>query len=441
MRGKTMRIKERLLLPTDRKFTTDAKGTIAVIFAMAAIPICMAASIALDMANASQMKSAMQAAADAAVLAAASSAVVGANQDEEEELAIATFEANLSDVFKEYVGTPETSIEFTDSGIRLTASINAPTLLSTLAADYVGIEVTAMADGSAGGDACVLGLDKAKSGTVISAGSNVITMPDCVIAANSTSDSAIKLQGSTTVNVQSLHTAGNYTVIGGAADLTFAKAPTVNGSEVKDPFENTAIPSLGTCDGTSTGWNNGNSANRTVNPGPDGIMYFCQGLSISGGDINFKPGTYVIDRGDLTINGNGKVRCSSCSPGGPGVVFIFTATAGANVGKLSIAGTPNIVLNAPSSGTYKGLLFYQDAKATTTQASSVRGDSTSNMTGAFYFPSTSLDFAGNSGGLSECVEVVANTITFTGNSTLTTTKCEDYGFDTASTSSNITLVE
>lgn len=358
-----------------RQFIIDSVGTIAVIFALAAIPICMAASIALDMANASQMKSSMQAAADAAVLAAASSAAAGANQDEEEELALTTFEANLSNAFKEYVGIPETAVEFTDSGIKLTADIDAPTLLSTLAADYVGIEVTATANAAEGGDACVLGLDKTKSGTVTSAGSNVIAMPDCLIAANSTSDSAIKLQGSTTVNVQSLHTAGNYSVVGGAAHLTFADTPTVHGSELKDPFENTAIPSLGTCDSTSTSWNNGNSANRTVDPGNDGIMHFCQGLSISGGNINFKPGTYVIDRGDLTINGNSKVSCGLCSPGGQGVVFIFTATTGANVGKLSIAGTSNIKLNAPSSGTYKGLLFYQDAKATTTQSSSVRGDS------------------------------------------------------------------
>jgi len=436
-----MRIREILRVGTAGKFTADAAGTIAVIFAIAAIPICMAASIALDMANASHMKSSMQAAADAAVLAAASSVAAGADQDEGEELALATFEANLSDAFKEYVGTPETDVAFTENDVTLRADINAPTLLSTLAADYVAIEVTATANGSPGGDACVLGLDKTKSGSVVSAGSNVINMPDCVIAANSTSESAIRLQGATTVNVQSLHTAGNYEVVGGAADLTFASPPTVHGSDLKDPFENPAIPSLGTCDSTSTSWNNGNSSNRTVDPGADGIMYFCQGLSISGGNINFKPGTYVIDRGDLSVTGNGTVRCSSCSPGGAGVVFIFTAASAANVGKLSIAGTPNIVLNAPSSGTYKGLLFYQDGKATTTQSSSVRGDSASSLTGAFYFPSTPLDFGGNSGGLSECVEVIANTITFIGNSTLTTTKCKDYGFDTVSTSTSVSLVE
>jgi hypothetical protein len=436
-----MRIMDISRLALVHKFITDSSGTIAVIFALAAIPMCMAASIALDMANASQMKSTMQAAVDAGVLAAASSAAGGASQDEEEELAIATFEANLPDAFKEYVGIPETNVEFTDSGIRLTADIDAPTLLSRLAADYVGIEVTATANSSAGGDACVLGLDKSKSGTVLSAGSNVINMPDCLIAANSTSESAIKLQGSTTVNVQSLHTAGNYSIVGGAAHLSFATAPKTHGSELKDPFENTAIPSLETCDSTNTGWNNGNSANRTVDPGPDGIMYFCQGLSISGGNINFQPGTYVINRGDLTINGNGKVYCGSCTAGGAGVVFIFTATTAANVGKLSIAGTPNIKLNAPSSGTYKGLLFYQDPKATTMQSSSVRGDSASNMTGAFYFPSTPLDFGGNSGGLSECVLVVANTITFIGNSKLTATKCKDYGFGTPSAETNVSLVE
>jgi hypothetical protein len=63
------------------------------------------------------------------------------------------------------------------------------------------------------------------------------------------------------------------------------------------------------------------------------------------------------------------------------------------------------------------------------------------MTGAFYFPSTPVDFGGNSGGLSECVEVVANTITFIGNSNLTTTKCKDYGYDTVSSGTSVSLVE
>jgi len=43
--------------------------------------------------------------------------------------------------------------------------------------------------------------------------------------------------------------------------------------------------------------------------------------------------------------------------------------------------------------------------------------------------------------LSECVEVVANTITFIGNSNLTTTKCEDYGYDTVSSATSVSLVE
>jgi Flp pilus assembly protein TadG len=59
---------------------------IALLFALGAIPVLIAASIAQDMSNASNLRSKLQAAADAAVLARATRLAVGADDADKEDL-------------------------------------------------------------------------------------------------------------------------------------------------------------------------------------------------------------------------------------------------------------------------------------------------------------------------------------------------------------------
>lgn len=82
------------------------KGQVAVLFALCAAPLLLAASIAVDMSNASNMKSKLQAAADSAVLAAATRLAVGASEEDKEQIAIDTFYANLSPVLQSSLSSP-----------------------------------------------------------------------------------------------------------------------------------------------------------------------------------------------------------------------------------------------------------------------------------------------------------------------------------------------
>jgi hypothetical protein len=304
----------------------------------------------------------------------------------------------------------------------------------------VNIETRAVALQTPGGTACILGLNETQNDTVTAAGSNILLMPGCVIASNSNASDAISIQGATTVQADSLWTVGNYQIEGNSANLDLENLSVTRSYALDDPFEDTPIPPLGSCDETNTVWNNGNSANRTVDPGVDDLMYFCNGLTIEGGNIDFRPGTYVIDRGDMEIKGSATVRCSLCSPGGEGVTFILTASNPAQIGTLYIAGSAHVELNAPSTGDYAGILFYQDGRATIAGTSTVRGDSSSSVVGAFYFPGTHIEFAGNTSGTSECVLIVGDTVTVTGSAVLNTTRCEEYGFETVRTI-KIVLVE
>lgn len=136
-----------------------------------------------------------------------------------------------------------------------------------------------------------------------------------------------------------------------------------------------ALPPPCTTCVTGTGLNI--SSTQTVNPGNYTSMH------ITGGTVTLNAGMYVIGSGGLTINGNANVNAT-------GVTFYIT-----NGGSVQINGTGNVVMVAPTSGTYAGILFDQDLNDSS--AATINGTSGSSFQGALYFPSASLDFSGTSG--------------------------------------------
>jgi hypothetical protein len=135
--------------------------------------------------------------------------------------------------------------------------------------------------------------------------------------------------------------------------------------------------------------------------------------------VDLKPGTYVLYDADMSLQG-GTVTCSTCTPGGAGVTFVFTGSSPSKVGTVTINGGASMQLNAPGSGTYAGVVMYRDALATD-QTSKINGGSGLNLIGGMYFPTSTLDFQGNTGVSfsNVCRVVVAATVTFTGNANFT----------------------
>jgi hypothetical protein len=106
---------------------------------------------------------------------------------------------------------------------------------------------------------------------------------------------------------------------------------------------------------------------------------------------------------------------------GEGVVIILTSqTAASNPGSiatLTINGGAKVNLSAPTSGTYKGVLFYQDRRATNAgQTNKINGNSNSSYQGAIYFPGTTVEFTGTQGMTIDCIQLVARRLSFIGNS-------------------------
>jgi len=118
-------------------------------------------------------------------------------------------------------------------------------------------------------------------------------------------------------------------------------------------------------------------------------------------------------------SGSGAKFTLTFTPPPTGVTFILTGPTAATVGTVSIQNT-TLSFTAISGGATDSLIFWQDKKATGTGASFAGNPSAStSFTGAMYFPSTSVAVSGNSTFLpTNCTSIVADTISFTGNGSI-----------------------
>ncbi len=163
---------------------------------------------------------------------------------------------------------------------------------------------------------------------------------------------------------------------------------------ITDPYSSLANPSPGSC--TYTNYVEPSGSNLTLSPGT-----YCGGLSVtSKSNVYFTHGTYYIANGDLIIRSDNNVSCSDCTNAN-GLTFVLTQTTGndSDIGGVAITSENNVTLSAGTSGTYPGVLFYQDrrvAAGTMTSSSKIFTLSSLNnatLNGAVYFPQNRIDIS------------------------------------------------
>ena len=281
-------------------------------------------------------------------------------------------------------------------------------------------EVTMNARGVArhedGGQACILALHPEESGAVTFTGNALTLINGCNVMSNSLSDSSLIVNGSADVTVPCALAAGGVSVDDG---LTLTDCPEAqsNVPPAADPFKNLPEPSVtGPCLALPAG-----NVAATLTPGR-----YCSGGPLKG-DKHFSPGTYVIDGANFRINAGANVT-------GDDVTFFMTNDATADFN-----GAANIQLSAPTSGTYKGVLFYGDRDNSST-SNKFNGTASSQLTGALYFPSQDVEFLGNFSGENGCMRIVASTIKVTG-STDMNADCSGYGLNDMPLPGRVSLVE
>ena len=265
---------------------------------------------------------------------------------------------------------------------------------------------------------CILGLDPSRDDTVSFSGSASATL-GCGLASNSTSDESISISGSSTVTTTSVTTVGDVHDHGG---LTTTSPPRVGSNPIIDPYADLTVPTFSGCD-----YNNKKvMSDQTLNEG-----VYCGGLRVQAGGIaRLNPGTYIMDRGDFDIKGGGTVI-------GTDVTIVLTSSNGSNYATININANATVQLSAPSANDttgsvtadYAGILFFQDPNATATQGGNlitnkVSGNSASVYYGVIYIPNQAIALTGSATFQDGCVQLIAATVSMTGNFNITDT-CTD----------------
>jgi Flp pilus assembly protein TadG len=294
--------------------------------------------------------------------------------------------------------------------ITVTLSETYPRSFSSIfSGEPVDIEARAVAEIKGGSKACVLALSSSASGAVTVTGSSKVHLAGCSVVSNSTAaDAFLMKNGSAVMSTDCVYTVGEAVTTTGLT-LTGCHEPVERAPPTADPFatvtepEKLHIEQL-PCRTLAYVSNSTYAFDRLAN-GQEAIR-FCGGLEING-TISLKPGLYIIDGGDFTVTAGAKLS-------GEGVTLFFANSAAAK-----LLGNGDIDLSAPTSGPYAGLLFF-GSRHTTGVVHQVTGNSESTLEGNLYMPTASIDFTGNSTVSGGCTQIVADQVTFTGNTTMET---------------------
>jgi len=411
-----------------KRFARDRDGG-TMVFVGALLPVLFGVSaIGIDYAQAVAVRAELQAGADAAAMAGVSR-LPDAGQAETWALSYAGTnlpaakhgDAIIGDEVETGTWDPD-ALAFSSGGalpnaVRVTArrSTARGNPIQTIFAGAIGIapldvSVSSVARMDVAAEACILALSTtAPRGVNFSGGAN-LTLRGCNVMSNSSASNAVEQKGSSKVSVPCLIAVGGVSSAGGVT-LTRCTRAITNSAKASDPFKDLPLP---------TGLTNRNDNGQNLLPG-----LYKNGLNLKD-TKTLAAGTYVVQGGTLRINANAMVS-------GTGVTFILT-----NGADVHYNGSASVSLSAPTSGTYKGLLFY--AAQGNAAGAIFNGGSGTSMTGALYFPSGAVNYSGNVAGSNGCIQIVADTIEWTGSSNFSG-DCSAFGMDDIPTPGTFVLVK
>lgn len=250
------------------------------------------------------------------------------------------------------------------------------------------------------GAACVLALNEIAAGATTVQGTADIMLNNCSMFTNSANASAMKINGNASVTALSVGAVGG---ISGENKISAEQGIVSGQTPINDPYSETEMPAFSGCDANNRTVQN----TTTLSPG-----VYCGGLKLnSGANVTLSPGIYFMDRGALSVNGGATLT-------GQGVTIVYTSSTGSGYAGATINGGATVSLTAPTTGPMAGFAMFGDPNMPTGTQFTFNGGSTQNFTGAVYLPKANIKYAGGADSTDGCTQIVADTITFTGNANI-----------------------
>lgn len=343
-----------------KAFSSNISGNVGVVMALALVPLILAVGMAVDYARAKTIKAKMQSALDATVLSLATEKTLTADQ-------VTTRGVNFFNDMFDVTSRPTTAFTISDGFINGTATYAMPTsFMGIINLKTFGVSAASQAKIGSEPSPCIILLESTQISLTINGASEL--RAGCGVHINSSNSEALYVNSQSKISATDICIKGSYRLNSGS---TSSPTPRMVCPIKADPLAALAEPTHGTCNFTDLVISGGPA--RTLNPG-----VYCKKLEIQNGAVvTLKPGTYVFSDAELIVNAGAKLS-------GDGVMLYFKGEHGflnANTGAV-------VQLEAPDSGTYKGIVLFQSRSSSSQLAPPhiINSDSTSFLEGIIYAP-------------------------------------------------------
>jgi Flp pilus assembly protein TadG len=372
-----------------RAFAGSRRGNISVIGAVTILPLTLLAGGATDYARARQVQAELQTAMDAAVLS-------GAKSGNSATVAAASFHTRLNSQI-----TIDPPVFGTRADGRFTGTVRAQSpnaFLSLASLPFLTVRASSVvAVRIPPNDVCLTARDGAGSGFSSAGGAQTLAST-CRFDVRSTGSPAASFLGTGSVNTKQLCVKGANVAQNGSTVTGLELSCVMSKPYAAEPRH----PAVGAC--TLANTNLTFSGGGSIPPGT-----YCGATTIQGGGTTTLQtnGVYVFrgvssaTPGHLWVRGPGTLR-------GEGVFLYF-----ADATTMTLEGTGEMRLTAPTSGDYQGVLFHEAAGLPQSQIRITRGG-TGFMRGVINLPSRNLFVASSGTTTTDEVTLVVNRFTIEG---------------------------
>ncbi len=362
-------------------FRSDTRGNIAIIFALASIPLFLGLGAAVDYSKGTDVRTHLQGVLDAAVLAGAREATPAAQ--------IATANAFFEAHQPEGSSNKRTaSFSVADGVLTGTAEAEVPTaIMSIFGKESLDVAVKAAAASSQqSGKVCILLVDQTKSQTLLANSGAKLNAPDCEIHVRTAVTPGAIINAAVNLNVKRACIKANSIINNGGtvtnlekscdaiSDPYAGKMPSVSipGGACKSENYNPDVTTATLSGGNYCNVNFSSQTSVTLNPGVYGGMNFNQAKT-----VKLNPGLYIVKGGNWNVN-NGTTFT------GKGVTIYY-----ADSSYIQFNSNVNVQLSAPTSGTYADILWYE-VSGLSPNNWAINGSSGSTLSGLIYLPTKAV---------------------------------------------------
>jgi hypothetical protein len=273
-----------------------------------------------------------------------------------------------------------------------------PMMFSAVLGNTSGMVAARSTTALIGASDCIYALNPHAYGA-LSLGGTPSLISSCGIYVNSDNACAISTNGTATLQ------APEYDTVGNVCTHNPLTPPANTGvSPIDDPLAALPAPASAPykCDHIGS-YNTGTD----VYPG-----VYCGGIKVKNSTSTFHAGMYILVGGGLSASANATIT----STGGVTFYNTFGATTNSSTyGYQGINITANSTVNlvAPTSGTYAGILFFED-RASPPQSDTYGGNASSGYQGTIYAKNAAITMYGNSSMNTAYTMIVADTISIQG---------------------------